>query len=163
MMPGMATIRELGTSDLAAVHHLEVEAYEPALHVSDAAFLRLIDLYPAGALGCFDGLGLRGYAFGVPVISGTILDLRQPLDGIAPAADVFYVHDLAVARRCRGSGTGRLLATRLLDGARAAGFRRAELVSVQGSAPFWEKFGFRATRAFEYVPGSPSLHMEAEL
>lgn len=159
----MAAIRELETSDIAAVHDLEVQAYEPALHVSDEAFLRLIEVYPAGALGCFDELGLRGYAFGVPVTSGTILDLGRPLDRIAPKADTFYVHDVAVAPRCRGRGTGRLLAARLLDLARAEGFTRAELVSVQGSAPFWEKFGFRGTRAFEYAPGIPSLHMEAEL
>ena len=37
------------------------------------------------------------------------------------------------------------------------------LVSVQGSAPFWERFGFRATRAFEYAPGAPSVKMAAVL
>lgn len=159
----MNAIRPLVASDLAALHDLEAEVYEPALLVSDAAFLRLIELYPAGAIGCFDDQGLGGYAVGVPVRSGTILDLHAPLAALASQADVFYVHDVAVAPRCRGRGIGRLLAARLLDLARARGFTRAELVSVQGSASFWEKFGFRAVREFDYAPGTPALHMEAEL
>jgi GNAT superfamily N-acetyltransferase len=162
-MTAAAGLRALASSDIAALHDLEIQAYEPALHVSDAAFLRLLELYPAGAVGWFDEDGLGGYAFGVPLTSGTILDLRTPLAAVPAEADVFYVHDVAVASRCRGRGIGRLLATRLLDLARSEGFTRAELVSVQGSAGFWEKFGFRARRQFEYAPGTPSLHMEADL
>lgn len=163
MTTATAAVRALAASDIAALHDLEVQVYEPALHVSDEAFLRLIELYPAGAVGWFDDQGLGGYAFGVPVTAGTILDLRTPLAAVAAEADVFYVHDVAVALRCRGRGIGRLLAARLLGLARSEGLTRAELVSVQGSAPFWEKFGFRARREFEYAPGMPSLHMEAEL
>ena len=78
-------------------------------------------------------------------------------------ADTFYVHDVAVADRCRGRGVGRALATRLLDLARDRGFTRSELVSVQGSAPFWEKFGFRREREFEYAPGAASTKMVCDL
>ena len=58
---------------------------------------------------------------------------------------------------------GRALATRLLDVARDRGFTRSELVSVQGSAPFWEKFGFRREREFEDAPGAPSTKMVGDL
>jgi predicted N-acetyltransferase YhbS len=88
-----------------------------------------------------------------------VLALQSPLDRIPEAADTFYIHDLAVAARCRGRGIGRLLATRLLDVAAARGLARSELVSVQGSAPFWERFGFRRVRDFEYAPGAPSVTM----
>ena len=66
---------------------------------------------------------------------------------------------MAVADRCRGRGIGRALATRLLDLGRERGFTRSELVSVQGSAPFWETFGFRRVRAFDYAPGAASTKM----
>jgi predicted N-acetyltransferase YhbS len=156
-------LRPLTPADLPAVHALEAEAYLPSLHVSDEAFRRLMELFPSGAIGAFDADGLCGFIFGVPHKAGATLDLHAPLDAIAADADVFYVHDVAVAIRCRGAGLGRQLATELLGVARAAGFRRAELVSVQGSAPFWQKFGFRAVREFEYAPGAPSVAMMATL
>jgi len=152
-------LRPLAASDIGALHALEADAYLPSLHESDASFLRLIELFPDGALGCFDGEGLCGYAFAVPLTAGSTLKLREPLARIPEAADTFYIHDVAVAARCRGRGVGVMLATRLLDLARARGFARAELVSVQGSAPFWEKFGFRAVEHFEYAPGAASVKM----
>jgi GNAT superfamily N-acetyltransferase len=152
-------LRRLTASDITALHALEAEAYLPSLHESDEAFLRLIALFPEGAVGCFDDEGLCGYAFAVPLTAGATLELREPLARIPEGADTFYIHDVAVTARCRGRGVGRMLATRLLDLARARGFTRAALVSVQGSAPFWERFGFRAVAQFEYAPGAPSVKM----
>ena len=156
-------VRSLTAADIAAIADLETVVYEPSLHVSDAAFLRLIALYPEGALGCFDDNGLCGYAFGVPLRAGSILDLRTPLAVVPEDADMFYIHDVAVAPRCARTGLGRKLVRHLLDLARSRGFTRAELVSVQGSAPFWERFGFRAVREFEYAAGVPSVQMIAEI
>jgi len=153
------TLRPLTRHDIDALHALEAESYLPSLHESDAAFRRLIELFPEGAVGCFDDEGMCGYALGVPLTAGSTLPLRSPLDRIPDAADTFYIHDVAVAARCRGRGIGRLLATRLLDVAAARGLTRSELVSVQGSAPFWERFGFRRVRDFEYAPGAPSVKM----
>lgn len=141
---------------------LEAACYLPSLHESDEAFIRLIELFPEGALGCFDEEGLCGYAFGVPLKAGSTLELRVPLERIPDEPDTFYVHDVAVAERCRGRGVGRAQARRLLDLARARGFTRCELVAVQGSAPFWEKFGFRRVREFEYAPGAASTKMLRE-
>ena len=159
----MFQFRVLAPGDLAAIHAIEVEAYLPSLLVSDAAFLRLIALFPDGAVGAFDGRGLCGYAFGLPLVTGTTLDLQIPLDALPAKPDVFYIHDVAVAGRCRGQGVGHALAARLLDVARRGGFPRAELVSVQGSHPFWERFGFRAVREFDYALDAPSRFMVAEL
>jgi len=156
-------LRSLAASDLPSIRALEAEAYLESLLVSDEAFARLIELFPDGAIGAFDDEGLCGFIFGVPLIAGTTLDLREPLDRIPERADVFYVHDIAVANRCRGQGVGRVLAASLLELARAHGFNRAELVSVQGSAAFWAKFGFESVRAFEYAPGAASVAMAAKL
>ena len=119
----------------------------------------MIELFGAGALGAFDELGLCGYALGVPLHTGSVLELRRPLGAIPEDADMFYVHDIAVAARCRGRGVGRALAERLIAVAVNLGFTRFELVSVQGSAPFWARFGFVAVREFEYAPGARSVAM----
>ena len=155
--------RHLTSADIDALHQLEAESYLPALHESDEAFLRLIDLFPEGAFGYFDDDGLCGYGFGVPLRSGATLALRSPLDRVPEGADTFYIHDVAVAARCRGQGVGRRLATALLDLARARGFRTSELVSVQGSSPFWERFGFRRVHDLEYAPGAASVKMACVL
>jgi GNAT superfamily N-acetyltransferase len=152
-------VRHLVVSDVPAVASLEAEAYEPSLHESSEAFTRLIELFDEGALGAFDEGGLCGYAFGVPLRAGSVLELRTPLAEIPADADMFYVHDVAVATRCRGRGVGRALAARLIAVGESRGFRRFELVSVQGSAPFWARFGFSAVREFEYAPGAAAVAM----
>lgn len=153
------TFRHLTRDDVAALHRLEAESYLPSLHESDEAFVRLIELFPEGAFGFFDAEGLCAYAFGVPLKAGSTLELRTPLDRIPDEPDTFYIHDVAVAERCRGRGIGRALAERLLALAAERGFTRCDLVSVQGSAPFWEAFGFRRDREFEYAPGAASTKM----
>lgn len=152
-------LRRLRPDDIAELHKLEAESYEPALHESDESFLRLIELYPEGAFGYFDAEGLCGYAFGVPLRSGSRLELRVPLAEVPADADIFFIHDVVVAERCRGRGLGSMLAATLVDLARARGFTGIELVSVQGSAPFWERAGFRRVSEFEYAPGAPSTKM----
>lgn len=156
----MITFRRLTADDLPELHRLEAEAYEPALHESDEAFLRLIALYPEGAFGFFDESALCAYAFAVPLPSGSVLDLKAPLQALPPGADMFYIHDVAVAAPYRGRGLAARLVATLLDLARAQGYSTSELVSVQGSAPFWARFGFSRVSDFEYAPGTPATKMQ---
>ena len=157
------TLRPLTPGDISELHRVEAETYIPALHESDDAFLRLMELFPEGAFGCFDAAGLCGYAFAAPSRAGDTLPLRSAIASLPDGADTFYIHDVAVAPRCRGQGIARQLVERLLHLARARGFTRSELVSVQGSARFWMKFGFATLYEFEYVPGVPSAKMGRRL
>jgi ribosomal protein S18 acetylase RimI-like enzyme len=152
-------IRHLVASDVPAIASLEADAYEPSLHESPEALARLIELFGDGALGAFDEAGLCGYALGVPLRAGSVLELRRPLREVPADADMFYVHDVAVAARCRGRGVGSALAERVIAVGVSRGFRRFELVSVQGSAPFWARFGFAIEREFEYAPGARAVVM----
>ena len=157
------TFRHLTPADLPELHRLEADAYEPAWHESDEAFLRLITLFPEGAFGFFDGAELCAYAFGVPLPAGAVLALKAPLERLPPGADMFYIHDVAVAARYRGRGLAARLVGTLQDLARARGFRACELVSVQGSAPFWERFGFERVADFDYAPGTHATKMRSLL
>ena len=159
----MITFRHLTPDDLPELHRLEAETYEPSLHESDEAFLRLMALYPEGAFGYFDEAALCAYAFAVPLPSGSVLDLKAPLQTLPPGADMFYIHDVAVAAPYRGRGLAAALVVKLQDLGRARGFRVSELVSVQGSAPFWERFGFARVAELEYAPGTAATKMRARL
>ena len=156
-------LRHLTPDDLPAIHRLEAELYEPALRVSDEAFLGLLTLFPDGAFGVCEGPELCAFGFAVPLPAGTVLDLQQPLERLPPGADTFYIHNVGVAAPYRGRGLARQLVGALLDVARARGLRACELVSVQGSAPFWETFGFAKVAAFSYAPGAAATHMRAVL
>jgi ribosomal protein S18 acetylase RimI-like enzyme len=159
----MMVLRGLTAADLPQLHRLEAETYLPVLHESDEAFLRIIELYPEGAFGLFEGGELCAYAFGLPLGAGTVLALKAPLDALPAGADMFYIHDVAVGERHRGRGLARRLVEELLRRARARGFRTSELVSVQGSAPFWQQFGFVRVAEFEYAPGAPATRMALDL
>jgi ribosomal protein S18 acetylase RimI-like enzyme len=158
----MIVLRPLTADDLPEIHRLEAETYLPILHESDEAFLRLIALFPEGALGLFEGYELCAYAFALPWRSGVVLELQSPPGELPPGADVFYIHDVAVGERYRGRGLARRLVEELLRIAVGRGFRRSELVSVQDSAPFWRQFGFELVAEFEYA-GAPAAKMARQL
>jgi predicted N-acetyltransferase YhbS len=155
--------RHLTPGDLPQLHRLEAESYEPALHESDEAFLRLMALFPDGAFGLFDDETLCAYAFAVPLRAGAVLDLKTPLAALPPEADTLYIHDVAVAAHYRGRGLATRLVGTLHDVARARGLGACELVSVQGSAPFWERFGFRRIDEFDYAGGVAGTKMRSEM
>jgi GNAT superfamily N-acetyltransferase len=157
------TLRRLTADDLPQIHRLEAETYLPSLHESDEAFLRIIDLFPAGAIGLFDGDELCAYAFAVPLRAGSVLALKAPLRALPEGADMLYIHDVAVGERHRGRALATRLVAAALDLARVYGLPTSELVSVQGSAPFWERFGFRRVEEFEYAPGAPATKMTLAL
>jgi ribosomal protein S18 acetylase RimI-like enzyme len=156
-------LRHFTPDDLPAIHRLEASLYAPALRVSDEAFLRLLTLFPDGAFGFFEGPELCAFAFAVPLVAGAVLDLTAPLDALPQHADTLYIHNLGVAPRYRGHGLAGRLVGALFDLARARGFRACELVSVQGSAPFWERFGFTRVAEFDYAPGAPAVQMRTVL
>jgi GNAT superfamily N-acetyltransferase len=159
----VATLRHLMPGDLPQLHRLEAETYLPSLHESDEAFLRIIELFPEGAFGIFEGDELCAYAFAVPLPAGAVLELQTPLRELPPHATMLYIHDVAVGERWRGRGLAKQLVEALLDLARARGLPASELVSVQGSAPFWQRFGFRRVEEFAYAPGAPATKMTLTL
>lgn len=69
--------------------------------------------------------------------------------------DTLFVHDLSVSPAARGTGVGRALVERAFALARADGLRRAELIAVEGAAPFWRGLGF--------APGSASPALAAKV
>lgn len=65
--------------------------------------------------------------------------------------DTLFVHDLAVSPAARCTGVGRALVEHTVTLARADGVGRAELIAIEGAAPFWTGLGFAPG------PASPAL------
>lgn len=62
------------------------------------------------------------------------------LGEIAPDADQYYIHDLAILPEVRGQGGANECMEKVLSV--AEGFETICLVSVYGTASFWRRFGF---------------------
>ncbi len=124
--------------DLAAVVH-------PTFPERPAVFLDRIALCPEGALVADRPdvrAGLAAYALAHPASRHAPPRLDTVLGRLPADADALHVHDLAVDPACRGRGLAEAAVRRLLRLADAR-FAAATLVSVHGTPPFWERFGFR--------------------
>jgi GNAT superfamily N-acetyltransferase len=153
-------VRPLVSADLPDLIRIDGESYAPELRESEAAFLSKLVLFRAGALGCFDGDQMCGYAFALPWKAGTLIGVAQVLDALPADPDVMYVHDMVVAPACRRRGVASTLLGEIARVAEALHLSRFALVAVQGSEPFWQRAGFQAVETFEYVPGVAATKME---
>ena len=91
-----------------------------------------------------------------------------PLHGdfaVCAHPDTLYLHDLAVHRSHAGQGLAQTLLAAAWGQARARGVRHAALVSVQGTAGFWQRQGFMpaSTTATLTGYGAGALYMTREL
>ena len=133
---------------MAAKHIDGVEALagrvHPGLPESRAVFAERLALFPAGCLVLEAPEGIAGYAISHPIRRGDPPPLGKLLAALPADASQYYIHDLAVAPEARGAGAAAAGVGRLLAVARP--YPTTALVSVYGTAPFWARFGFRATQ-----------------
>ena len=136
--------------DLPQALAIQSACYPPFLLEDENAFASRITLGASCCLAARRGDALLGYllAHGWPGQSpppvGTILR-----DG--GAGEVLHLHDLAVAPAARGLRLGEQLVDAAFALAAGLGLRQAELIAVEGAAPFWRRLGFAE------APVSPDL------
>ncbi len=139
------SLRPLCPDDLDAVMELQARCFDgDFLEGADTYARRLSSGHQQSmALVCQGTRTLQAYAAAYWSDAGKV----TPFDGdfLAPEADapVLYLHDVSVAPEWTGRGAASALVAALFQRARARGVRRAALVSVQGSQPYWAKHGFR--------------------
>lgn len=135
-------IRPLGPGDLAAVYALQDLTYPPALRDGPAAFESRLALSPdLNLVAELDGT-LAGYLVShpwlsaAPAASDTLVSPTQP--------ECWFIHDLSVDPRARGSGTGARLVAEGMALARARGLVTSELIAVEGAHTYWAARGWQA-------------------
>ena len=135
--------RALTTLDLPEVEAIAATVH-PAFPEDVTIFAERLRLYPDGArLLELDGAP-SGYILSHPWRSGSMPALGTLLGAIPADADTYYLHDLALLPRARGTGAAAMIVGDMLRHARASGFAGVSLAAVNGSLPFWYKHGFRA-------------------
>ncbi|MGB3337234.1 MAG: GNAT family N-acetyltransferase [Devosia sp.] len=138
--------RVLTTLDLPAVEAI-AEKVHPTFPEDLAVFAERLRLYPDGArLLELDGVP-SGYILSHPWRFGAMPALNSLLGEIPEDADTYYLHDLALLPRARGTGAAAMIVGEILRHAKASGFAGVSLAAVNGSLPFWYKHGFRIVDA----------------
>ncbi|OJK04232.1 hypothetical protein ASPACDRAFT_39848 [Aspergillus aculeatus ATCC 16872] len=94
---------------------------------------------------------LVGYAISHPIRAGQPPALDTLLGRIAPDADQYYIHDVAVLPGVRGRGLAAEGVRRLLEV--AGRYESTGLVSVYGTEEFWGRFGFGVAEVGEELAG----------
>lgn len=117
----------------------------PTFPEGEAMYRDRMVLFGEGCLVLAAGEAIGGYAVAYPARDGAPPPLDTVLGALPANADTLYIHDVALAPEARGAGRSDEAVHRLL--ALAAPLRRAMLVSVYGTAPFWRRFGFREVEA----------------
>ena len=140
----------------------------PDLSESEEVFAERVRLFPEGCLGLVEGKGneLCGYVISHPIRRFQPPALNSLLEEIAPDADQYYIHDLAILPELRRRGLAQLCIKRLL--AVANRYATTCLISVYGTQQFWNLFGFVPVRINDVLEtkllnyGNDAVYLERE-
>ena len=153
---GRPAWRKLSLNDMENLVRV-ANIIHPDLPESIEVFSERVKLFPEGCLALVANYGGReelcGYVISHPIIRRRPPPLNSLLGEISPAADQYYIHDLAIMPNARGLGLAQVCMDEIST--IAARFSTTCLVSVYGSASFWGRFGF--------APGGTDYVLEQKL
>jgi hypothetical protein len=155
-------------TDLAAVSGLanRIHARYPE---RPEIFEEKLRLFPHGCFSLQDATSIIGYCLSHPWTRGLPPALDQLLGGLPQTPDTYFIHDIAIDERARGTGLTSGLLPVLTTVARRHRLSHVSLVAVNKSESFWRKAGFIETadhdlqRAVRSKYSDEAIHMEVEL
>jgi len=108
-------------------------------------FAERLGLYPQGCrvFASVDG-HVSGYGIAYPWVGEAMPALNARIGALPDAAELIYLHDLALSPDARGTGAASGFVGWLVHHARAENWPRIALVAVNDAASFWERQGFAA-------------------
>jgi len=154
-MQTVIDIRMMAAADLSAVLEIQAVCYTELTPESKESLHAKLRASPSTCFIASLAGDTVGYLFALPWESSNPPILNAETCRLPSSPDCLYLHDLAVTPRARRFGAGRALVEAFLTRLSASGLGRASLIAVQSSAPYWERYGFRAV--------SPSAPLKARL
>jgi GNAT superfamily N-acetyltransferase len=130
-------------SDLPAVVAI-ADVVHPSYPEDTAVLAERLRLYPQGCFAFARDGAVTGYILSHPW-RGPPPALNSLLHALPSQPDTYYIHDIALLPTEHRKGTGPAIITTLIAHARQEGFGTLSLVAVNGTAPFWQRFGFAPT------------------
>lgn len=133
--------RQARPDDIGAILAIQAVAHAD-FPEEEAVLAERLQLCPKGCFVLVKGEEVDGYLLSHPWTRRQPPPLNRPLVEIPGDADCWYLHDLALLPKTRGSGAGVAIVSQLIVLASDEGFAAIGLVSVGGSRPFWRKQHF---------------------
>lgn len=149
----MITIRTVQASDLPAIMAIQASCYTEIVPESEQSMGAKLRASPAT---CFVALlenTVVGYLISLPWEFANPPSLDAPTCELPAKPDCLYLHDLAIAPQARSAGGAPALVQAFLAQLAVLELERASLIAIQGSAPYWQRYGFQPATI------SPSLRM----
>lgn len=146
-------IRGIQESDLDAVLGVQEQCYRRDLLESRECFAQKLSLFPRGCFCAIAGGRMVAYVFTHPWKLGAHVHLNSQSMVGAERPDCLYVHDMAIVPRARARGVADGLLRAVQGAADELGLGAFAGVAVQGSEPFWERWGFVRRDAMSYGAG----------
>lgn len=137
------TINPMQEADLDRVLAIQAQTYRPDFHEERPLFAEKLRLYPQGCWMAWSNALPAAYLVSHPWSQDRIVALHAILRHLPQKPDCYYIHDLSVSPTFHGRGFGRIMVEKAKECAANSGFKTILLVAVQGSHPFWSKFGFQ--------------------
>lgn len=137
-------IRPLKSEDTQSILNIQTACYPAELIESADTLLAKHHLSPQSCWLAEQNHQAVGYLFTHPWHDTGLPALNVPLTALPANPDTFFLHDLAIHPAARGRGVAQALVNHAMQWAKSQYYRRAILVAVQGSRPFWEHYGFSA-------------------
>jgi len=158
MMRTVIDIRMMAEADIPAVLEIQAVCYTAVTPESDESLhAKLRASQSTCFIASLEG-DTVGYLISLPWEFSSPPVLNAETCRLPLSPDCLYLHDLAVAPSARQFGTGRALVEAFLTQLRESGLGRASLVAVQDSAPYWERYGFRAVPLSEPLKAKLSTY-----
>jgi len=145
--------RPMRAADLPAVAAIS-NAVHGAFTEAQPVYAERLALWPEGCRILETGAGVAGYLMAHPWRLGAPPALGAMLGTLPAAADVYYLHDIALLLAARGTGAGAAAVGFVLESAAAARLPLVELVAVNGADTYWRAQGFEPIAPGPYGPGS---------
>ncbi|MFZ6676946.1 GNAT family N-acetyltransferase [Undibacterium sp. Tian12W] len=134
-------VRTMQPADLAAVYHIQTQAYVADMVEAPALLASRLAAAPTCAWVVERGDKVVAYLAAYPSRHGRISALGQEFQPAQPA-NALYLHDMAVAPEQAGQGLARAMLASALEYAGAQGWQYVCLVSVQSTQSYWQGQGF---------------------
>ena len=128
--------------DVETIVAIQAELH-PFLSERDLVIADKLTTFPEGCRILQHCESALGYALGHPYLLDRVPALDAELGMLPPTADCFFIHDVALLPVARGQGAGRAYVGEMRDVCTRRGLEWLALVSVYGTVPIWEGFGFR--------------------
>jgi len=143
-------IRRIEEGDLGKVLEIARLSYTEEFYEDEEIYKMKCKFYPEGTLLLLCDGKEAGYLISHPAEDDVVYSLNNYSLKSSGKENCMYLHDVTIHPDFRKKGLMGRLMERFNELTKKEGFTRQTLVSVQGSRPIWEKYGFSVVKEIEY-------------